>query len=260
LAEHRVNIQALDEEIGRALAGRIAYRRYRYDEMSYREEIIREHWEPYFAWMNTHPKHLFFGWLKEFYRDLFVAVADATNAAEFYDFGVMCGQPDYEAAKLRRRVRFVGVDRQKTTARLNTNAYRTTNIEFRAAEIEDVLSELPNDGTPRVLFHGRAATLCYPEKIRQLYRLCARKRVRAIALFENYSPSHALYRFLKFDEFPADSIIYKNDQFIHNYPKLLAEAGYEIVKQQVMFSPLITPFSNIDLGSTHAYVLARLKA
>lgn len=259
LALGQAEIDALAAELDKALAERISYRRFIMDEDSYREGLIKNHWQPYFAWMNAQPKHVYFGWLKEAYRETFLDMAERAGepVCEIYDFGAMCGQPEYEAALARPGINFVGVDRQQTTAALNGLAFRAPNVKFLAAEIEDVLAALPDDGRVRGLFHGRTATLCYPEKIRQLYRLCARKGVRVIALFENASFSHGLYRFSRWEDLPADSVIYKNHQFIHNYPKFLSEAGYEIVKQRILFSPLVTPFSDIDLGSTHVQLVAK---
>ena len=77
----------------------------------------------------------------------------------------MCGQPEYEAALARPGLlcrRRPAADDGSLQPGL---AFRAPNVKFLAAEIEDVLAALPDDGRVRGLFHGRTATLCYPEKI-----------------------------------------------------------------------------------------------
>jgi hypothetical protein len=258
IADSQQATEELVSELETAIANKIHYRKFRYDEMSYQEHLIKEHWEPYFCWMNLQPPHLMFGWLKNFYRDALVnVVRDDPAIREVINFGVMCGQAEYEAAGMFPDVRFVGVDRQRETARLNDQAYRLPNLRFDAAEIEDTLQSM--DGTlPRALFHGRTATLCYPQKMRDLYKLCAAKGVKYILLFENCSISHRDHTFHSPERMPAEAIIYKNDQFVHDYRGMLLSAGYEIIKSEVMFSPLVSPFSDMDLCSTHSYMVAKL--
>jgi hypothetical protein len=248
----------LAAELETALSENIHYRKFRYDEMSYQEHLIKEHWEPYFSWMNLQPPHLMFGWLKNFYRDAMIDILKSDpDIREMINFGVMCGQAEYEAGNMFPRVRFVGVDRQHETARLNTLAYPLSNLQFKGEEIEDTLAGMDNT-TQRAVFHGRTATLCYPRKMRELYKLCASKGVKYILLFENCSLSHKDHTFYSPDQMPADAIIYKNDQFVHNYRKLLEEAGYSVIRSDVMFSPLVSPFSDMDLCSTHSFIIGKL--
>lgn len=259
IAESQLATAELAVELEKAILDKTHYRKFRYDEMSYQEHLIKEHWEPYFCWMNLQPPHLMFGWLKNFYRDALVnVIKEDPTLGEVINFGVMCGQAEYEAGEMFPSVRFIGVDRQKETARLNALAYPLPNLQFQAAEIEDTLMQM-DGATPRALFHGRTATLCYPQKMRDLYKLCASKGVRYILLFENCSISHKDHMFYSPGQMPADAIIYKNDQFVHNYRRFLEEAGYSVVRSDVMFSPLVSPFSDMDLCSTHSFIVAKLR-
>lgn len=256
LKNYDANLAELQTELDTALHRKIVYRKFRYDEMSYREDLIPEHWEPYYYWMTAQSKHLMFGWLSSFFIGKLTDLGRQTD--EVYNFGAMCAQPDHEAALALPGTKFVGVDRQNTTAELNRKAFPTSNISFEAAEIEDVIRRLPK-GPRRSLFHARTATLCYPEKIRQLYRLCAASGFQHIGLFENVALSHNSYRFNDLGgDLGAPSVIYKNDQFIHDYKSMLKDAGYKLVREERMFSPLITPFSEIDLASAHIYLEAQL--
>jgi hypothetical protein len=249
----------LVEELERALAQKVVYRKFRYDEMSYQEHLIKDHWEPYFCWMTLQSPYLMFGWLKNIYRDSLINLLRSDPSInEVYNFGIMCGAADFEVASAFPTVKFVGVDRQRETARLNGIAYSRPNIEFVASEIEDHLSVLPVEkGVNRVLFHARTATLCYPEKMRALYKLAASKGFTYVVLFENCSISHNDHVFHSPDRFPNEAMVYKNDQFIHNYKEYLSDAGYDVASRTILFSPLVSPFSNIDLGSTHVLLTAR---
>lgn len=257
LKDYDANLEELQSELDTALRGKIAYRKFRYDEMSYREDLIPDHWEPYYYWMTAQSEHLMFGWLSSFFSHKLAGLGQQTD--EVYNFGVMCAQPDYEAALSLPHTKFIGIDRQNTTAQLNRRAFPASNISFEAAEIEDVLGRLPK-GPRRSLFHARTATLCYPDKIRQLYRLCAANGFQCIGLFENVALSHNSYRFNDLDgDMGVPSVVYKNDQFIHDYKSMLKDAGYKLVREERMFSPLITPFTEIDLASAHIYLEAQLE-
>jgi hypothetical protein len=249
------HLSGLREELDKALADKAVYRRFSFDETSYREDLIQNHWDPYFHWMRTQSEHVMFGWLRRFFADKLTDLGRGVD--EVYNFGVMCAQPDFEAAKTLTGTRFVGVDRQQTTADLNNHAFILPNIAFAGAEIEDVVSSL-SAGPTRALFHARTATLCYPEKICQLYQACAEKGFTRIGLFENIALSHDAYRFYDMGgDIDRSSTIYKSDQFIHDYKAMLSDAGFAITKEERMFSPLITPFSEIDLGSAHVYLEAQ---
>ncbi|MBR1214297.1 hypothetical protein [Bradyrhizobium sp. JYMT SZCCT0180] len=253
--QHLVELRA---ELDKALRDKTIYRRFNFDETSYREDLIDNHWEPYFHWMTTQSEHVMFGWLNRFFANKLADLGSGID--EVYNFGVMCAQPDSEAATKLPGTKFIGVDRQRTTAALNKLAYPLPNMTFFGDEIENVLARLAI-GPTRSLFHARTTTLCYPEKVRQLYRTCAAKGFRRIGLFENIALSHDSYRFYDMGgDIENASTIYKSDQFIHDYRVLLEEAGYRITKEERMFSPLITPFSEIDLGSVHVYLEAELNS
>ena len=248
------HLAELRAELDKALREKTIYRRFNFDETSYREDLIDNHWEPYFHWMTTQSEHIMFGWLNKFFAGKLADLGRGID--EVYNFGVMCAQPDYEAASALPETRFIGVDRQRTTADLNQLAYPLPNMDFVGDEIENVFAALPA-GPTRSLFHARTTTLCYPEKVRQLYRTCAAKGFKRIGLFENIALSHDSYRFYDMGgDIPNASTIYKSDQFIHDYRVHLEEAGYKVTKEERMFSPLITPFSEIDLGSAHVYLEA----
>lgn len=254
---YRTNLQRSSQSLNHAIDHGVADHT-AFEDNAYFEENVEAMWETYFCRMIGQPPHLMFGWLNRFFQSALSELA-ASPIERVINFGVMCAQPDFEAARRHPRVRFFGVDTQQQAERINRMAYSAENLEFIAATIEDALPRIARRGGQSALFHARTATLLYPQRLRDLYRLCACSGVRRIALFENHSISHDHYRFFGFADMPRISTIYKNWQFLHNYRKLLEEAGYRIMRQEIFLSPLITPQSTMDLASTHVYLLAELR-
>lgn len=246
----------LEAELKSALSEGTAYRRTHYDETIYDESGIWRYWEQYYTDMNLDPPTLMFGWLAANYeRFMEDAVADG-GLTSLVDFGVMCGQPHFNVARRHPQLKIFGVDRQLTTAELNERTFgKGANLEFVADEIEGFLTS-GRDLTGSGLFHARTATLVYPDKIRNLYRMAHEAGVDRIVLFENFSLSRSAGRFLDFTDFDADAVTFKNFQFIHNYPRLLEEAGYLVERENRLFTPVVSPFDAEDICSTHVHLVA----
>lgn len=251
----------LKAEIAAAIRERRSARKTHYDETIYTESAIWAHWAPYYADMVLHPEHLMFGWLSRAYESYLEGVLAADPSVDcIVDFGVMCAKPHHSFAMRHPNLPIFGVDRQRETAKQNAQAFGdASNLSFHAKEIEKFLSDDLPKCENGVLFHARTATLCYPEKLRNLYLQARQKGIRHVILFENVSISRSAGEFLNFDDFPEVSITFKNHQFIHNYKKLLDEAGFNVIKEERLFSPLVSPFSIDDLGSVHVAIRAELR-
>jgi hypothetical protein len=259
LTQYLVENQMVHEELIKALQQRTLHRHSHYDDTIYAESQIKLHWEPYYRDMMGEPEHLFFGWLRSFYREVYDDMINAKpNLSRVINFGVMCGQAEYESAQTHSSVEFVGVDRQNATKEFNNIAYHAPNLRFLAGEMEELLPSLVSDGAQTGFFHARTTTLLYPERVRQLYRQCAKLGIHSISVFENLAPNHHAYRYFDYADFPDDAIIYKNHQFIHHYPRYLEEAGYKIIEERRIASPSVQADSAIDWGSTHVYLRATL--
>ena len=218
------------------------------------EEAIRAQWETYLADFR-HPAHLCFGALKARLATLLAGAA--RDADDVIDFGAFCALPDYETAHDFPRVRFIGVDLQRETERLNALAFPAENLVFHAGEITDFITTTVRPERRTALVHARTATLCYPAFLRRLYAACAAQGVREIHLFGNASIERETDRLLPFAAYEGASRIFKNGQFIHDYPRLLGEAGYSVVESSLIPSPNAT-FEVEDLGNTHVRMRAVL--
>lgn len=246
-------------DLANAIKNKTTHRNTNLDTLLYDENIvIEDHWEPYYSWMLTHSENLGFSWLSRFYENKIRECLNGNNdIVSVVDFGVMCGLHLFKLSHDFPHVNFYGVDRQKSIVLANTNAFPAKNLHFINTEIENFLADfsVPKD-KEALLFHGRTATLCYPEKIKNIYKQCIENNIRNILLFENMSLSHDLFCFVDFNDFPAESIVYKDGQFIHNYEGFLRNAGFKIVNSQRLHSPLVSCDSLVVSGSTHVFISA----
>ena len=245
------------EELATAISSGDAERRTPFDDTYFTEAGIWPYWEQYYTDMNLDPPSLMFGWLRSAYERYLEEITDPSASMKVVDFGVMCAQPHFAVAAKHPNATFVGIDRQQATADLNARAFGDrTNLDFVAGEIEDLLRG--GEGLAGgALFHARTATLVYPQKMRNVYRLAHDAGIETIALFENLALSRSAARFLDYDDFERESETFKNFQFIHAYPQLLEDAGYTVERETRLFSPLVSPLDTEDLCSTHVHLVAR---
>ncbi len=90
------------------------------------------------------------------------------------DFGAYCAYPLFQLSQEYPDVDFAGVDRDKSTKRFNELAFgHVANLTFHAKHVQELLPlNRAEDNT--LLFHSRTGTLIYPEKLKEIYRDCAK--------------------------------------------------------------------------------------
>ena len=121
----------------------------------------------------------------------------------------------------------------------------------------EVLPDLARRDGAHLLFHGRTGTLCYPEFLRILYRACADNGIDYIALWENACLSRTTLRFHDFGDMPAESVAYCGAMFIHDYRRLLAHAGYQVIRCHLMTSNASLIDDPAFIGDSHLFLLAK---
>jgi hypothetical protein len=172
-----------------------------------------------------------------------------------YDFGVLCGQPNYELAQLFTSVDFVGIDRQDLVKQLNDEYYSSHNLRFESGDIMDLIVDESDKGANRALFHARTGVLCYPEMLKNLYQKAADNNIDYIALFEPIGLSRETLQYYDEIEIP-ESIAFRSVMFIHNYAKLLAESGFEVVYSKRILGSM---FLYNDPGGCMSFLIAKRK-
>ena len=175
------------------------------------------------------------------------------------DFGTFCANPLNRLSKANPQLKFFGVDREIITKKLNDSAFQNANLEFIAGYITDVLPRLASNNAS-ILFHSRTTTLIYPAQVKNIYKACAANGVKYIALYENFALSRTHMQYYDFANMPAEAIPYASVMIIHNYPKYLAEAGYEIImEKRYPYADLLWHGTEPLLGDAHGCLVARLK-
>jgi hypothetical protein len=243
---------ALVLEIADAVARRTLLRSG--DDDVYDDAFVRSIWHGYFDEFARfsrfqHPA----AWLGHAIEAELGEIISCSQIDHVIDFGVFCAHPIHALAVRFPDVRFDGVDRQELIRDLNQVAFAAPNISYHAADIIEFLGRM-NVGRNTMLFHSRTACLCYPEFLRTFYSECARRGVRHIWMYEGYALAHDR-RYYSFDELPAVSVAARSIMFIHDYPRLLAEAGYAVRSVKRPFQTILLNHES-DLGAVNFFLQA----
>jgi|GEM_PF-2722096 len=274
------NREQLEEEVKEALAQKTIVRpAEKLGFQKYTEESVQDYWETLFYHFTAKTRFQN-GWSDLCYitekkiSDYLDKYGDIKTVV---NFGVFCAVPDYRLALKYPDKNFVGIDRELKTKQLNDAAFAATNISFHALDLVDIIYEdryevknflaLEREKGEIVVFHARTTTLIYPEAVKQLYKACAKQKIKYIALYENMALSRTHMQYFDFDTMPADAIPYFSVMMIHNYKKYLEEAGYEIVEKELWgYSELLWEGKDLygvenwmALGDNHICLLAKLK-
>lgn len=148
------------------------------------------------------------------------------------DFGVGYAYVNDQLAQRMPNVEFSCVDRSVLTKVYNEKYFNLPNLHFIAGDIYDSMNG--EDWREGLCFHMRTMT-CMPESfIREFYAKCHERGFKYIVGAEQCGLSWQLGEPYTFSLEPKPSVAFRNFMFIHNYPGLLREAGYELVTSELL--------------------------
>jgi tetratricopeptide (TPR) repeat protein len=197
----------------------------------YTDDLVRQLWWAYWIDMKSKtPFQQVNSWACKAVADNLASLLTTGATKRVVDFGVLCGEPNDRVARECPNVQIIGVDRQPLLEELNNKAYQRENLSFISADILDALPDLATRET--LLFHSRTATVCYPEFMAELYKLCAKLGIERIALFEPVGLSREHLQYFDPGTFPRRSIAFRSVMFIHDYATMLKEAGYRVISEE----------------------------
>lgn len=154
-------------------------------------------------------------------------LSENSSCTDVVNFGVSYAHIDSQLAQMFPDRRFMGVDRSLRTIEFNREFFSSVeNLEFMADDIFEYLQQHCRANS--VLMHSRILTLLAPATVEELYRACASAGIKYIAGFEVTGVSRETNRPYDFTDQSKQSVHYRNTMFIHNYPGLLREAGYNL--------------------------------
>lgn len=153
---------------------------------------------------------------------------ELAEATTFIDFGAFCGFTIAELAKKYPKVKFIGIDRPQVAKDLNDRTFAAPNVEFIAGDVMDLLASGREFGARPVLFHSRTAVFCYPAYLQRLYAYALQRGINDIVFQEGSTFSRWHLKFFEQGRYPAISMAGRGSTFLHDYPMILGNAGFDI--------------------------------
>lgn len=145
----------------------------------------------------------------------------------FFNFGVCYAHVDSILAQKHPDIQFLGIDRSKYTKLFNEDNFsQIKNMEFVTGDIFDYLKgkKFP-DG---VFFTARTLVYLPMNFIQRLLKCVRDAEFRYIVGFEQVGISRETLKPYEFSLEVTPSVLFRNNFFIHNYPALVSQAGYDL--------------------------------
>ncbi|HAT1659105.1 TPA: hypothetical protein I8Z33_002896 [Legionella pneumophila] len=202
----------------------------------YTDEMCRNYWTSYYESFVTRREHVhgdrlilnhFLKWIKSVENDVDVVL----------DFGTLCAQPLYEASILAPGIQFIGTDRQKFIAEMNSEAYPMPNLSFDHGDIFEVMEKVGSMRGRKALVHIRTTCTLYPKFIEELYNYARKFGFTHIYMIENAGLVRSRLKFIDFKSMQEKALVTKHRLNIHNYREQLENAGYCVNKFHRLAAP-----------------------
>ncbi|HAT8180411.1 TPA: hypothetical protein JA361_13370 [Legionella pneumophila] len=202
----------------------------------YTDEMCRNYWTSYYESFVTRREHVhgdrlilnhFLDWVKYIQNDVDVVL----------DFGTLCAQPLYEASILAPHIQFIGTDRQKFIAEMNSEAYPMPNLSFDYGDIFEVMEKVGSLPGRKAFVHIRTTCTLYPKFIEELYESARRFGFTHIYMIENAGLVRSQLKFIDFKSMQEKALVTKHRLNIHNYREQLESSGYYVNKFHRLAAP-----------------------
>ncbi|MDP2796567.1 MAG: hypothetical protein Q8N94_03550 [Methanoregula sp.] len=150
-----------------------------------------------------------------------------TNIKHFIDFGVCYAYMDTGFAKKFPHLECIGIDRSRLTKMLNDMSFPDIlNYQTSNENIYDFLNKRKFTGG--IFFTSRTLTYLPKSFIEELFAAVSKAGFKYIVGFETVGISLQTLEPYPFSDTSQPSVIYRSSLFIHNYPAILKQAGYNI--------------------------------
>ncbi len=151
----------------------------------------------------------------------------------FFNFGVCYAYVDSVLAKQFPDVKFIGIDRSKYTQMFNEDSFSDVkNMEFITGDIFEYLQG--KNFSNAVFFHARTLVYLPRSFIQRLYQVVKDVEFKYIVGFEQFGVSHETFDTYEFSQELKQSVLFRNNFFMHHYPALLKSAGYDLQAAQLI--------------------------
>lgn len=154
------------------------------------------------------------------------------DITSFVNFGVCYAHIDSILAKSHPHVKFVGVDRSSFTKLYNEKCFNLPNLEYYIGDIMELITK--NKFENGIFFHTRTMVLFAREFVIDLYKAVKKAGFKYIIGMEQVGISRQTFKSYEFSYEMKPSILYRSKMYIHNYPAILKELGYNLQDIQLV--------------------------
>ena len=146
----------------------------------------------------------------------------------FFNLGVCFPYVDSQLAKKLQNTKFIGIERTEILPILNNHFFADQkNMASICGDLFDYLKS--NSFSNSVFFHSRTMTLLSKSFVERTYKSAAQAGFSFIFGNEQIGVSRESGLPYKFSLSDKPSEIYRKGMFMHNYPAILKQAGYETI-------------------------------
>lgn len=158
---------------------------------------------------------------------------DKHEVSIFLNFGINLAHIDTVLADRFPQVQFIGIDRSKLTKAFNEINYPSKdNLELIAGDIFDLLTNRDFGGG--IFFHMRTLTFLPKQFNSTLLAEARESGFKYLVGFEPMGISRQTGKAYEFSLEPTASVAYRGHAFIHNYPELYHQAGYNVIESGLL--------------------------
>jgi hypothetical protein len=151
------------------------------------------------------------------------------NAPYHFNFGVSYAYTDSILARQFPNTKFYGIERTDASTIYNERFFADIdNLSILSGDVFDLFSKRRFDGG--ILFHSRTLLLLPQDFVRKLYVAARLAGFKYIFGTEQYGISRQSGGSYEFSFDPKDSVVYRDFMYIHNWPNILLDSGFELQK------------------------------
>jgi len=150
-----------------------------------------------------------------------------SHAPYYFNFGISYAYTDAILAKEFPKTEFYGIERTDA-ARIYNQLYFSDikNLRISSGDVFDLFAKQRFDGG--VFFHSRTLLLLPQEFIRKLYLSVREAGFTYILATEQFGISRETGLPYEFSYDYQDSVVYRHFMYIHNWPNILKECGFDL--------------------------------
>lgn len=171
------------------------------------------------------------------------------------NFGACYGIMEDGIASRCPNVKVMGVDRAVAIKNFNDSLFNRDNLEFIAADIQDVINR-EGDLSNTLFMFMRTAFIFSEGFMTNLFKLLGEKNIAAIVGIEPFGYIFSEGHVYKFSEQYQQSKEQRGGMMVHNYPYLCKLSGLNVIEQKY-FLPMTRHGDFTDANRTYCFIACR---